>query len=155
LREIKAWPRLLCQSADKHLVEVSMRSEEILYLLVNDNEARLVRAAGSVDALHELGHVSRKSFGDAHRHPGSSPGTDHDDRARHAFMKHVAEFAHQAWVRDGKPRVVLAAAAKVRGELRKALPKDFAEAVVSEQHKDLAGLALHDLPSHFKHIGVV
>jgi len=132
-----------------------MRSEEILYLLVNDNVARLVRAAGSVDEMHEVGQIDRKHFADAHRHPGASPGTDHDDRARHAFMKHVAEFAHQAWVGESRPRVVLAAAAKVLGELRKALPKDLSAAVVSEQHKDLAGLALHELPGHFKHIGVV
>lgn len=132
-----------------------MRSEETLYLLVNDNVARLVRAAGTVDEMREIGHVDRKAFADSHRHPGSSPGVDHDDRARHAFMKHVAEFAELGWKKEGQPRVVIAAAAKVLGELRKALHKDLAGAVVSEQHKDLAGLALHELPGHFKHIGVV
>jgi protein required for attachment to host cells len=132
-----------------------MRTEEILYLLVNDNVARLVRAAGAVDDMREIAHVDRKSFADSHRHPGTSPGVDHDDRARHAFMKHVAEMAEKTWKAEGQPRVVVAAAAKVLGELRKALPKDFEGAVVSERHKDLAGLKLHELPSHFKHIGVV
>ena len=132
-----------------------MRTEEVLYLLVNENVARLVRTAGTLDEMREIGQVERKSFADSHRHAGSSPGTDHDGRARHAFKKHVAEFAATGWKAEGQPRVVIAAAAKVLGELRKALHKEFAEAVVNEQHKDLAGLPLQELPSHFKHIGVV
>ncbi|MEO8531095.1 MAG: host attachment protein [Deltaproteobacteria bacterium] len=132
-----------------------MRSEEVLYLLVNDNEARLVRAAGSVDEMREVGHIARKNFADSHRYPGSSPSTDHDDRARHAFMKHVAEFAEKGWKAEGSPRVVVAAAAQALGALRHAFNKDLVAAIVSEQPKDLAGLPLHDLPSHFKHIGVV
>ena len=131
-----------------------MRTEEILYLIVNDNAARLVRAAGSLTEMREVGHVDRKTFADSHRHTGSS-SSDHDERARHAFAKHVAAFAAAGWRAEGQPRVVMAAGAKVLGELRKALPKDLAAAVVNEQHKDLVGVPLHDLPSHFAHIGVM
>lgn len=87
-----------------------------------------------------------------------SPGTNRHgsmvsevDPQRHAqatFAKQLATILQERLT--GYDQLIVAAAPKFLGDLRKEFHGTVREKVVAELDKDLTHIALHDLPSHFE-----
>ncbi len=116
-----------------------------LYLLVNDEDYRLIHTHG--DGLAELSHgkAELRAAGVAHM-TGHSPK---EGAERVHLAKHAAKVLAAQWATDTYDRIVLAAGPKMLGEIRHDLPKALHAHIVAELHKDLLKVPLHDLAGHF------
>jgi protein required for attachment to host cells len=74
-----------------------------------------------------------------------APRVDWHQFAKHLFAKRVAALIEQAFERKAFDELILVAPPKALGELRAALHRDVHRHIRAEEHKDLTGLAEHEL----------
>jgi protein required for attachment to host cells len=123
-----------------------MKPVVTLYLLVNDEEYRLVHTHenGLAEITHEAAELTRA---------GVNHVTAHSPREaieRRDLAKHVSHILAAEWAKGAYDRIVLSAGPKMLGDLRAAIPKSLHSHIVAELHKDLVKIPLHDLAAHFK-----
>lgn len=145
-----------------------MKAVRTLVLLADDREARFLVNEGVGKGLRQVGHLAggdseatAAGFADqrgrgqaapgAARH-GMEPATTEEELRRDVFAARVVEEAAARWSADGYDRLMIAAPAKMLGELRARLPKPLAGAVAAELAKDLVHVPLKDLPGHFAEV---
>jgi protein required for attachment to host cells len=104
---------------------------------------------GDKRPTHEIG---AERPGRTHESVGSvrnayAPRADWHEYEKHLFAKRVADLIAAAHLRHEFDELVLVAPPKALGELRAALPESVHRHIRAEAHKDLTGLAEHDLLS--------
>ena len=77
-----------------------------------------------------------------------APPTDWHRHAKHEFARTMAHVLDEAATRNDFSRLILVAPPQALGDLRECLNKTTRSRVVSELHKDLTTLSVHELPSH-------
>lgn len=135
-----------------------------LYCIADEAGFRLLRGKGP--EIEELLNASAKAFGDVH-HEFSKGGRNragaahtsfgHDTKSaaeieRPRLAKHVIHALEAEWAKGTSDRIVLAAGPKMLGALRDAMPKDLAQKIAAEFHKDLSDIPAHDLARHLDHL---
>ena len=98
-------------------------------------------ALKALPAAHLEGH----SGGSGGRHPDSSANPSHGQGAEDDFAASVAAHLEKLVSAGDVRQMVLIAAPKTLGELRKQLSKSAAAAVVGELAKDLTGHSAKDI----------
>lgn len=117
-----------------------------LYLLVNDEDYRLVHTHG--EGLAEVKHSKAQLANAGVTHvQGHSPK---EGAVRSHLAKLAAMMLEAEWSKGSYDRIVLAAGPKMLGEIRQGLSKGLHDHIASELHKDLVKTPLHALPGHFK-----
>jgi protein required for attachment to host cells len=132
-------------------MEDAMKPIVTLYLLVNDETYRLVHTHG--EGLAEITHTKAELAAAGVAHVGGSSPKEAAERAH--LAKHVAKVLAAEWAKGAYDRIVIAAAAKMLGEIRHDLPKALHSHIAAELHKDLVKVPLHDLASHFAAVPAV
>lgn len=136
-----------------------------LVLLADDREARFLLNDGVGKGLRQIGHLaggdSAAGFADqpgrsqaapgAARH-GVEPVTPEEVQRRDAFAGQIADEAARLWQAEGAGRLVMAAPAKMLGELRGRMPAPLTAALAGDLAKDLVHVPQADLPKHFADI---
>lgn len=139
-----------------------MKMIPTLYLLAGEVGFRLLH--DSANGLAELSQAKADDFPDVAHDFSSERGRNHvvgaqfsnsggksDAEIERPRLAHHAALALAAvWDKGGYERIVISAGPKMLGALRGAMPKQVAENVAVELHKDLMKVAAHDLPAHFK-----
>ena len=74
-----------------------------------------------------------------------APRVDWHQFEKHLFAKRIAAMIEQAFERKAFDELILVAPPKALGELRAALHRDVHRHIRTEEHKDLTGLAEHEL----------
>lgn len=90
-------------------------------------------------------HLDGRSGGSGGRHHDSSANPSHGQGAEDDFAASVAAHLEKVVSAQGSRQIVLVAAPKTLGELRKHLSKAASAAVVGELAKDLTGHSAHDV----------
>jgi protein required for attachment to host cells len=78
--------------------------------------------------------------------------TDPQEHEKTVFTKEIADLLNDAAKTNRYEQLVIAAPARMLGELRKDLGKSAAEKVVLELDKNIATVPLHDLPALFEDV---
>lgn len=143
-----------------------MKPVRTLILIADDRVARFLINDGVGKGLREHAGLSASAFPDAVVRPegeiyqsshgpsgqvrhGMDPRSSIEEQAREAFVAHVAAALEAHWRELTPERLILAAPAKVLGLLRRRLTGPQTRALHAELSKDLTGLPLRDLASHF------
>jgi protein required for attachment to host cells len=143
-----------------------MKPDRTLVLMADDTEARFLINEGPGTGLKELAGLSTAQFPDlqigyqdrpvrqtgpagAPRH-GVDPHETLEVQRRERFAKHVAEALAQEWPQAKADRLVVAAAPKMLGVLRKLIAGPAAAALAGDLAKDLMKIPVIDLPRHFE-----
>jgi protein required for attachment to host cells len=117
-----------------------------LYLLVNDEDYRLVHTHG--DGLAEVTHSKAQLTAAGVTHvQGHSPK---EGAVRAHLAKLAAMMLEAEWSKGVYDQIVVSAGPKMLGEIRNSISKGLHGHIVTELHKDLVKLPLHELTSHFK-----
>ena len=142
-----------------------MRPDRTLVLMADDAEARFLLNEGPGTGLKEHACLMADQFPDlqidyqdkAGRHTGAGaprhsidPRETLEQQRRERFAKHVAEALQQEWAQVRADRLVVAAAPKMLGILRKAISGPAAAALAGDLAKDLMKVPALDLPKHFE-----
>ena len=139
-----------------------MKTIPTLYLLAGEAGFRLLHSTAS--GLAELSTKTASDYPDVSHSFASERGRNHASGVqfgndggktdieieRPRLATHAADALAAEWAKGGYDRIVISAGPKMLGALRDALPKQVADVIVAELHKDLMKIAAHDLPSHFK-----
>ncbi len=138
-----------------------MHAERTLIVIANEAEAVFYAASGVGKGMHRLceiragdastAPVDRPSAGHHGRH-AHDPQTAERRKARDRFAAQVIETAAEVWEADDFLHLVLAAPAKMLGELRDDLPDLLERHLRGDLDKDLLKIAPADLPAHFEGI---
>ena len=142
-----------------------MKAVKTLVLLVNDKEARMLENDGVGKGLHQLSHIGRDAAlgdeiayadgpgrsraGPGAAHHGMEPSSSEERQNRERFAAHVLGATEAAWAKGGFDRLMIAAPAKMLGELRGRMPKALDDGLAGDMAKDLLHTPVADLPSHF------
>lgn len=143
-----------------------MKPVRTLVLMADDAEARFLINEGPGTGLRELAGLSTAQFpdlqiehedrptrqtggGGAPRH-GVEPRETLEVQRRDRFARHVAEALDQEWAKARADRLIVAAAPKMLGVLRKLISGPAAAALAGDIGKDLMKTPLADLPRHFE-----
>lgn len=144
-----------------------MKALRTLLLLADDAEARFFLNAGPGTGLNELSCLALSQFAEAQieyedrpgrqtggpggvaRH-GFDPNETADTLSRDRFARRVIEALDQEWTAAKADRLVIAAAPKMLGVLRKSLRGAPAAALAGDLAKDLMKIPAQDLPRHFQ-----
>jgi protein required for attachment to host cells len=81
---------------------------------------------------------------------GVDPHETLEVQRRERFARHVAEALAQEWGQAKADRLVVAAAPKMLGVLRKLIAGPAAAALAGDLAKDLMNIPVIDLPRHFE-----
>ena len=140
-----------------------MKVADTLYCIADEGGFRLLRGnAGRMEPIHAAGaddfsDVSHALSGRGRNQSGGvSFGTGGGDAAeieRPRLAKHIVAALEEEWKKGGADHIILAAGPKMLGELRKAMPKDLAQAITSEFDKDLSDIPDHALADHLQEEG--
>ena len=76
--------------------------------------------------------------------------SDPHDQAEANFAVHLASALDLLAKAEGADRMILAAAPKILGVLRKAMTPQTEKMIIATLHKDLVKTPVHDLAAHFK-----
>jgi protein required for attachment to host cells len=144
-----------------------MKAERTLILIMDDAQARFLVNDGPGTGLRALSSLSLDQFADtltgyddrpgrqsggpggAARH-GFDPEETLEDLNRARFASHVVTALDGEWAKAKADRLIVAAAPKMLGVLRKELRGAPAKALAADLAKDLMKIPPHDLPSHFE-----
>lgn len=143
-----------------------MKPVRTLVLMADDAEARFLISEGPGTGLRELAGLSTAQFpdltidyqdrparqtggGGAPRH-GVEPHETLEVQRRDRFARHVAEALDQEWAQAKADRLVVAAAPKMLGVLRKLISGPAAAALAGDLAKDLMKIPPTDLARHFE-----
>ncbi len=143
-----------------------MKAKKTLVVLVNDKEARMLENDGVGKGLHQVAHVERDKAlgaeiayadmpgrskgGSGGAHHGMEPSTSEDRQNRERFAAYMLGEAQALWAKGGFDRLIVAAPAKMLGELRGRMPAGLASGLAGDLAKDLLHTPLADLPGHFE-----
>jgi protein required for attachment to host cells len=141
-----------------------MRPIRTLVVLASEAETRLCVGEGPGHGLREVAALRAADFPDTDQGFDDTPGRQRSGpgMARHAFpARESAQDARRTtfarltldavaeqWQAGGYDRIVLAAAPKLLGELRRQMPKELAAAVSADLAKDLVKIPQIELPGH-------
>lgn len=142
-----------------------MRPERTLILLADDAEARFLLHDGPGEGLKAHAEMkagqfpdldldyqdrpTRQTGGGGSPRQGTEPHETLEEQRRDRFARHVAEALAQEWGQVRADRLVIAAAPKMLGVLRKRLSGPAAAALAGDLAKDLMKVPAADLPKHF------
>lgn len=144
-----------------------MKPVRSLVLIASDNDIRLLSNDGVGKGLVEIRHLTRADLPDVDVEFSDKPprvmhgeGTGHAAEPRHTeaelerdrMVRHALQSTAEEFAAGGYDRFYMTAPDKVLGLLRKGLPKPLKEALAGDKDKDLAKVALRDLPGHFADI---
>lgn len=137
-----------------------MKVADTLYCIADDHSFRLLRGSqGRMDPIQAAGADDFLDVSQALKEPGRnrSGGISfgHETGAaieveRPRLAKHIVAALEAEWKKGGAGQIVLAAAPKMLGALRDAMPKDLAKEIVAEFDKDLSDIPDHALADHLK-----
>ncbi|WP_413872007.1 host attachment protein [Albidovulum sp.] len=142
-----------------------MKTDRTLVLMADDAEARFLLNDGPGTGLKEHACLMADQFPDlqidyqdrAGRHTGAGsprhgidPRETLEQQRRERFARHVVEALAQEWGQVRAGRLVVAAAPKMLGILRKQLSGAPAAALAGDIAKDLMKIPAIDLPKHFE-----
>ena len=143
-----------------------MKAKKTLVVLVNDKEARMLENDGVGKGLHQVAHVERdralgaeiayadgpgrSKGGSGGAHHGMEPSTSEDRQNRERFAVHMLSEATVLWKRRGFDRLIVAAPAKMLGELRDRMPVGLKSGLAGDLAKDLLHTPVEALPGHFE-----
>lgn len=140
-----------------------MKVADTLYCIADDHSFRLLRGGrGRMDPVHAAGSDDfpdvSKALTDPGRNRSGGISFGHETGApieleRPRLAKHIIAALEAEWKKGGADRIVLAAAPKMLGELRKAMPKDLAQEITQEFDKDLSDIPDHALADHLEKKG--
>lgn len=85
-----------------------------------------------------------------HGRSSMEPRTDAHDLEETKFARSVLEQIETAMSRDIADKLVLVAAPRTLGEMRKAMPKSLAENLTATLDKDLTKTPANELPKHLE-----
>lgn len=141
-----------------------MPRKRTLILVANEKTARLFFNEGIGKGLVQCASLADEDFDDSDQSfddragRGSAPfGTGRHaidprqterEQERVAFAAHVVAATEKEWAK-GYDRLAIAAAPRMLGELRDALPAAMMAHLAVDLDKDLARVPLQDLPDHF------
>jgi len=143
-----------------------MKPERTLVLMIDDAEARFLVHDGPGKGFRGLASLRQDQFGDMQEgyddHPGRQSGgfggmARHgfnaeetvEDLNRTRFADHALAALDAAWAKANADRLVIAAAPKMLGVIRKGLRGAPAAALAADLAKDLMKIPVNDLPKHF------
>lgn len=143
-----------------------MKPDRTLVLIADDAEARFLINEGPGTGLKDHAGLSTAQFpdlqidyqdravrqtgpGGAARH-GVDPRATLEEQRRERFARHVAAALDQEWGQVRADRLVIAAAPKMLGVLRKMIAGPAAAALAGDLAKDLMKTPALDLPKHFE-----
>lgn len=147
-----------------------MKPVTTLVLLANQDRARFFINDGVGKGLREVLALSARQFpeidnwySDRSGRGGARPASggqvqsydrheSEDEMIRDRFTRRIVEALDTEWGGCGADRFILAAPAKMLGNLRNALGPDIKAAMVADMPKDLLKVELRDLPGHFKDV---
>ncbi len=116
-----------------------------LYLLVNDEDYRLVHTHG--DGLAEVAHSKAQLTAAGVTHvQGHSPK---EGAVRAHLAKLSAMMLEAEWSKGIYDQIVVSAGPKMLGDIRNGLSKGLHDHIVTDLHKDLVKIPLHSLSGHF------
>jgi len=143
-----------------------MKAVKTLVLLVNDKDARILENDGVGKGLHQVAHIERDTAlgaeiayadgpgrskgGSGGAHHGMEPSTSEDRQNRERFAGHVLGETEALWTKGGFERLIVAAPAKMLGELRDRMPPVLAGGLQGDLAKDLLHTPVVELPGHFE-----
>lgn len=139
-----------------------MKTIPTLYLLAGEAGFRLLHSSASgmtesstrtASDYPDVSHGFASERGRNHASGvqfGNDGGKTDDEIERPRLANHAVESLAAEWAKGGYDRIVISAGPKMLGALRDAMPKQLADVIVAELHKDLMKVAAHDLPAHFK-----
>lgn len=140
-----------------------MKVADTLYCIADERGFRLLRGnGGRMEPIHAAGADDFPDWSHGFREGGRNQsgginfGTGGGDSAeieRPRLAKHIVAELEEEWKKGGADHIVLAAGPKMLGELRKAMPKDLAEAITQEVGKDLSDIPDHALAAHLEEKG--
>lgn len=135
-----------------------MKVADILFCIADDHSFRLLRGGpGRMQAVQAAKAQDFPDVSKALTEPGRNRAVGvsftHETGAaieveRPRLAKHIVAAMQAEWKKGGADRVVVVAAPKMLGELRKAMPKDLAQAIVRQHDKDLSDVPDHALAEH-------
>ena len=144
-----------------------MKSVDTLILLANEHDMRLLTHAGKGQPLLQIAHHGVAEWADATRRyadregrmrngagPISALDRSTSERAqnRQHFASHVLDITGTEWATRRHERLVIAAPAKMLGQLRAAMPPELTEALQADLDADLLHLALDRMGDHLKDV---
>lgn len=135
-----------------------MKIADTLFCIADDHSFRLLR--GGPGRMQAVQAATAADFPDVSKtltEPGRNRAVGvsftHETGAaieveRPRLAKHIVAAMQGEWKKGGADRIVVVAAPKMLGELRKAMPKDLAQAIVRQHDKDLTDVPDHALAEH-------
>ncbi|MBN8630335.1 MAG: host attachment protein [Rhodobacterales bacterium] len=137
-----------------------MKAADTLYCIADDHSFRILRGKrGRIVPINaavadDFPDVS-KALTDPGRNRSVGVSFTHEtgkaiEIERPRLARHIVAALEAEWRQGGVGRVILAAAPKMLGELRKAMPKDLAEDITQEFDKDLSDVPDQDLAAHLE-----
>ena len=138
-----------------------MKIADTLFCIADDHSFRLLR--GGPGRMQAVQAATAADFPDVSKtltEPGRNRAVGvsftHETGAaieveRPRLAKHIVAAMQGEWKKGGADRIVVlanAAAREMFGELRKAMPKDLAQAIVRQHDKDLSDVPDHALAEH-------
>ena len=143
-----------------------MKPVRTLIVIADDQSARLLVNEGVGKGLREVAVLSRSQFPEDSREYSDRPGrsslvagamarhgldrhTELEQQHRRRFAGHISDALDQAWTTIKPERMILAAPAKMLGELRGRLSSAPARGLVADLPKNLVSVPLRDLAAHF------
>lgn len=136
-----------------------------LILFANEHDMRLLSHAGKGQPFLQIAHHGVAEWADATQRysdregrmrngPGPVSGLDRSttERAqnRQHFAAHVLDITGTEWATRRHDRLVVAAPAKMLGQLRAAMPPELTKALQADIDADLLHLALDRVDNHLK-----
>jgi protein required for attachment to host cells len=161
------WLRVWHQGRDL-MMEPMMKKLRTLYLIAAEDGFRLLHthepdlaeiAVKSADDFSDVAYSYPNQQSRSHGGP-SNPGFETGgsankiDEERLRFARHIVAALGTEWATGNHDQIVLSAGPKMLGQLRDLLPKALHAHVVTEMHKDLMKIPVHDLASHFKDVPI-
>jgi protein required for attachment to host cells len=164
LRHVKVPAPEMVQGSRGSELEGAMHPVQTLIVLANEHAARLFWNRGVGHGLEAGVELVAADFPDTDVRHADRPGrnTPGPGLAPHAFDHHESERAQErrrfaahvagvvAAASGEADRVILAAAPRMLGVLREALPQAVRARIAAELDKDLLKTPIADLPAHFE-----
>ena len=137
-----------------------MKAADTLYCIADDHSFRLLRGnAGRMEPIHAAGADDFAdvfhALTDKGRNRSGEISFGHEtgrpiEIERPRLAKHIVAALEAEWRNGGAGRIVLAAAPKMLGALRQAMPKTLAAEIVREFDKYLSDIPDHALAAHLE-----
>ena len=144
-----------------------MKSVRTLILLANEHDLRLLSHAGKGQPLVQIVHHGAAEWADATQRYSDREGrmrngagpvsgldrsTPERTQERQNFAAHVLDITGTEWATGHHDRLVIAAPAKMLGQLRATMPAELTRALQGDLDANLLHLALDRLDDHLKNV---